>query len=267
MADEILKGIKNDAVAALVALGYSSTDALNTVNAVEIKEDFNVEDVLKANLYQAPIITEPKYTSAECAQIFYNARAMVIGDSTAEGLVAYGALYDTNVTWTRGRTIQYMTADLEKAINYQPNHLFLSYGANDLLSWCGNVEGYIGAYEKSISYIKSVLPNTKLYKVANSNEIKLDKASILTVIQDDKIEEFDIKILKINNNNNITKNILFEVTDEKLLNSSGGIVQGMSGSPIIQNNKIIGAITHVVVEDPTKGYGIFITNMLEEAEN
>lgn len=122
-----------------------------------------LENLIKANLYEAPIITEPKYTSAECADKFYNARAMVIGDSTAEGLVAYGALYDANVIWTRGRTIQYMTADLEKAINYQPDHLFLSYGANDLLSWRGNVEGYIGAYEKSITYIRSVLPNTKLY--------------------------------------------------------------------------------------------------------
>ena len=147
----------------LVKIMYLNIDKLNFNLVQALNYTLPVKDVLKANLYQAPIITEPKYTSAECAQIFYNARAMVIGDSTAEGLVAYGALYDTNVTWTRGRTIQYMTADLEKAINYQPNHLFLSYGANDLLSWCGNVEGYIGAYEKSISYIKSVLPNTKLY--------------------------------------------------------------------------------------------------------
>ena len=65
----------------------------------------------------------------------------------------------------------------------------------------------------------------------------------------------------------MAKNILFEVTEKKLLNISGGIVQGMSGSPIIQNNMIIGAVTHVVVDDCTKGYGIFITNMLEEAEN
>ena len=63
------------------------------------------------------------------------------------------------------------------------------------------------------------------------------------------------------------KNILFEVTDEKLLNATGGIVQGMSGSPIIQNDFIIGAVTHVVVDDCKKGYGIFIESMLEEAEN
>ena len=60
---------------------------------------------------------------------------------------------------------------------------------------------------------------------------------------------------------------IFEVTDKNLLDLTGGIVQGMSGSPIIQGNYIIGAVTHVVVDDPTKGYGIFITKMLEEAEN
>lgn len=64
----------------------------------------------------------------------------------------------------------------------------------------------------------------------------------------------------------VKKNILFEVIDQSLLKKTGGIVQGMSGSPIIQNNKIIGAVTHVVVNSPNKGIGIFITNMLEEAE-
>lgn len=81
-----------------------------------------------------------------------------------------------------------------------------------------------------------------------------------------KVEFFDINIIKINNSQS-TKNILFEITDKNLLNKTNGIVQGMSGSPIIQNDKIIGAVTHVVVDNPTKGYGIFITNMLEEAEN
>lgn len=113
----------------------------------------------------------------------------------------------------------------------------------------------------------TTLPNTKLYKVAKPNEIKLGKATILTVVKNQEVETFDINILKVSSNNKQTKNILFEVTDENLLNISGGIVQGMSGSPIIQNDMIIGAVTHVVIDDCTKGYGIFITNMLEEAEN
>ena len=111
------------------------------------------------------------------------------------------------------------------------------------------------------------LPNGKQYKVSNKKDITLGDASILTVISGENVEEFKINILKVMQNEKSKTNILFEVTDERLLESAGGIVQGMSGSPIIQNNMIIGAVTHVVVDDCRKGYGIFIENMLEEAEN
>ena len=110
------------------------------------------------------------------------------------------------------------------------------------------------------------LPTSKTYKVAKPSEINTGSAKILTVVDGDIPEFFDINILKINNNSN-TKNILFEVTDTKLLDLAGGIVQGMSGSPIIQDDKIVGAVNFVVVDRTNKGYGIFITNMLEEAEN
>ena len=119
--------------------------------------------------------------------------------------------------------------------------------------------GVFGTYTKS-------LPNSKLYKVASPSEIKQGSAKILTVISENKIEEFDINIIRINENSS-SKNILFEVTDEHLLEKTGGIVQGMSGSPIIQGDNIIGAVNFVLVDSPDKGYGIFITNMLEEAEN
>ena len=111
----------------------------------------------------------------------------------------------------------------------------------------------------------SELPNKKYYKVAKPNEIEIGEAKIYTVLDGNEIKEYTINILKINNDD--TKNILFEITDKELLEKTGGIIQGMSGSPIIQNDKIIGAVTHVVVDKPTKGYGIFITKMLEEAEN
>ena len=112
----------------------------------------------------------------------------------------------------------------------------------------------------------TALPNMKLYKVAQPSEVKTGKAQILTVIEGEKVEAFDIQILKVNNNSN-TKNILFEVTDEALLAKTGGIIQGMSGSPIIQGDNIVGAVNFVVVDKTNRGYGIFITKMLEEAEN
>lgn len=90
---------------------------------------------------------------------------------------------------------------------------------------------------------------------------------MLTVLNNQEVQQYTINILKISESKDKTKNLLFEITDQNLLEQTGGIVQGMSGSPIIQNEYIIGAVTHVVVDNPTKGYGILITNMLEEAEN
>ena len=121
-------------------------------------------------------------------------------------------------------------------------------------------KGIFGTYQEKI-------PEKKLYKVALPSEIKIGEAKILTVLDKEEIKEYKINILKISETKEKTKNLLFEITDEELLEKTGGIIQGMSGSPIIQNEKIIGAVTHVVVDNPEKGYGIFITNMLEEAEN
>lgn len=121
-------------------------------------------------------------------------------------------------------------------------------------------EGIFGNY-------LSDLPIKKLYKVGERDDVKKGSARILTVLNNNVVNEYDINILKIFDKEADTKNLLFEITDEELISKTGGIVQGMSGSPIIQGDYIIGAVTHVVVDDPTKGYGIFITNMLEEAEN
>ena len=104
--------------------------------------------------------------------------------------------------------------------------------------------------------------------MAWQNQIEKGDAYILTTIDGDKVEKFDIRITEINRQTEPdSKSMEIEVTDEKLLASCGGIVQGMSGSPIIQNNRIVGAVTHVFVNNPTKGYGIFVEWMIEEAEN
>lgn len=118
-----------------------------------------------------------------------------------------------------------------------------------------------GIYGK---YIKE-LDDNNLISVATPDEIKLGPAKIYTVLNGNDVEEYTINIIKINNNTP-TKNILFEITDKNLLEKANGVIKGMSGSPIVQNNKIIGAVTHAIVNDNLKGYGIFITTMLEEGE-
>lgn len=104
-------------------------------------------------------------------------------------------------------------------------------------------------------------------KIGYQDEIQKGPAYILTTIDGNTLEQFEIEIEKINHQSRPgTKGMIIRVTDERLLSKSGGIVQGMSGSPILQNGKIVGAVTHVLVNDPQRGYGIFIEWMLKEAE-
>jgi stage IV sporulation protein B len=101
------------------------------------------------------------------------------------------------------------------------------------------------------------------YPVGVRANIREGPATILSNIDGKNIEEYDIVIQKVSRQNlNGSKGMIIKITDEKLLNATGGIVQGMSGSPVIQDGKIIGAVTHVLVNDPTRGYGIFIETML-----
>ncbi|BBB92930.1 MAG TPA: SpoIVB peptidase [Methylomusa anaerophila] len=102
--------------------------------------------------------------------------------------------------------------------------------------------------------------------VASMSQIQLGPAEMLTVVDGQTIEEFSIEIQKINMQDAPeSKGLVIKVTDPKLIEKTGGIVQGMSGSPIIQNGKIVGAVTHVFVHDPTSGYGCFIDWMLMES--
>lgn len=103
----------------------------------------------------------------------------------------------------------------------------------------------------------------QLVKVGNSKDIKLGSAYILFEDKDRNISTYDIEIEEIFKNEKGDKDMLIQVTDKDLINLTGGIVQGMSGAPIIQDNKIIGAITHVSKDNTKKGYGIFIDEMIE----
>jgi stage IV sporulation protein B len=118
--------------------------------------------------------------------------------------------------------------------------------------------GIYGTYKDDYNNLEKI-------SIANKDEVKIGKAEIYTVIDGENIEKFDIEITKINENSDI-KNITFDIIDEKLINSTGGVVQGMSGSPIVQNGKLVGAVTHVITDNVKSGYGLFIITMLEESE-
>jgi stage IV sporulation protein B len=161
-----------------------------------------------------------------------------------------GKIYNSNVT------------SVEKSVRGEPGAKNANTNSNDVFGDVkeNKVSGIFGNYTKEIN-------KDNLYKVAVYEDIKLGEAKIITVIEGTLKKEYSINILKVNNDKTDNKNILFEITDSNLINKTGGIVQGMSGSPIIQGNNIIGAVTNVVVNNPKRGYGILITTMLEEGEN
>ena len=115
-------------------------------------------------------------------------------------------------------------------------------------------------------YIENI-PKKDTMKVASLEEVNLGEAYIYTNVEGNEVKTYKINITSINKSKiKTSKSISFKIEDSDLLSKTGGIIQGMSGSPIIQNNKIIGAVTHVVVSTPIEGYGVFIKTMLEEGE-
>lgn len=103
----------------------------------------------------------------------------------------------------------------------------------------------------------------RMIPIATPSEIKTGPAQIISTVDENEPQEYDIEIKKIYTNTADNRNLIIKVTDKSLIEKTGGIVQGMSGSPIIQNGMLIGAVTHVFVDNATEGYGIFAQNMLE----
>ena len=128
-----------------------------------------------------------------------------------------------------------------------------------------NSNGIYGTFSGDNSYFRG----RQEVLVASKNEIKLGDAKVVCTVDEDNIpKEYDIEIVKIADNPNVSsKGMIIKVTDDELLEKTGGIIQGMSGSPILQDGKLIGAVTHVYLSDPTKGYAIFAETMIKELKS
>lgn len=111
----------------------------------------------------------------------------------------------------------------------------------------------------------SQIDDNNLVEVKKLSDVKLGKAYIRTVIKGEEVKDYEIEITNINNNSKL-KSITFKIVDEELLDKTGGVVQGMSGSPIMQDGYLIGAVTHVLVDNVTQGYGVSIITMLSEGD-
>lgn len=149
--------------------------------------------------------------------------------------------------------------DIKKGVKGTPGELRGAFESGNIIGRaCLNCScGIYGDLSKDFDTSKLI----KLDK-GSIDEVKIGKAYIYTTLRGNEVAKYNISIVKVDKSNKDNRNFVIKIDDDKLIEESGGIVQGMSGSPIVQNGKLIGAVTHVFINDPTRGYGIGIDNML-----
>ena len=172
----------------------------------------------------------------------------VVGENKKELAISDGKVYECNIIGV-SKGVRGRAGELRGAFLSDKN-----FGNADKLCTCG----IFGQINTDFSY------NGLQKVVADSSTVLPGVAYIYSTINGTIPERYEIEIVKVDKNNRENKNFVVKISDETLLEETGGIVQGMSGSPILQNGKMVGAITHVFLNDPTRGYGIDITKMLNE---
>ncbi len=165
-----------------------------------------------------------------------------------------------------GEIIESRITQIHRGESGAPGELIGQFGADSESLGSIDTNGACGIYGDAFEDMICPLYPQGL-PILSGDEVQVGSAQILTTLDDSGIHAYNCEITKVSRQSGQTqRNLILRITDEELLQKTGGIVQGMSGSPIIQDGKIVGAVTHVFVNDPTSGYGIFIENMLEAAE-
>lgn len=161
-----------------------------------------------------------------------------------------------------GEAIKATVSKIEKSTRGTTGSLECDFTNQTLGKLLSNTDcGIYGAYAE-------ISECAKEYPVAAIQEVKKGKATLISTVEKGQPKKYEIEITHIGfNENNREKNMIVKVTDKDLIDKTGGIVQGMSGSPIIQNGKLVGALTHVIVGNPQKGYAVFAQTMAEESNN
>nr|WP_243207126.1 SpoIVB peptidase [Mediterraneibacter hominis] len=260
--------------------GFNNQEIHNKKELLKALENLDDEEVvltLRRDEEQLDVKIEPVESSPNEYKLGIWVRDNVQGLGTITFLnekSRFGALghgihdADTNVLMNIADGSLYKTSiqSIKKGENGIPGSMegiIVYNGYNRLGTIDKNTDaGIYGTVDKIDDVFQEQIP----IETAAKEEIEIGKATMRCFV-DNQIQEYDIEVTDIDTSEKeINKGLVIQVTDEALLEKTGGIIQGMSGSPIIQNGRLIGAVTHVFVQDSTKGYGIFIENMLKEAE-
>ena len=261
--------------------GFKIGDIIRKVNDIEVNNIDDLSKIIKENKeYKFNIIRNNKEIELslklEEENNIYKTGLFVKDTILGSGTMSYidpetkifGSLGHEILETTTSKKFEINEGNIYKAevktitknTNNKPGEKNASINNNEVIGeiYSNEINGIYGIYTAEIN-------KDNLYEIAKPYEIKQGEAYIETVIEKTKVEKFKINIETIDEGD-LTKNIKFTITDNKLIEKTGGVIQGMSGSPIIQNNKIIGAVNYVILNEKNKGYGIFITTMLEEGD-
>lgn len=163
----------------------------------------------------------------------------------------------------RGEIMRSTVTDIIKGCAGKPGEIC---GSFDISGICGSIKkntscGIFGELSLGKPSTENAVP------MGTENDVALGKATILSTVSGTDTQEFEIEIVRVYRNDEANRSMMIKITDPELLERTGGIVQGMSGSPILQNGKLIGAVTHVMINDPTCGFGVTVEKMLRENDN
>ena len=262
--------------------GIKTGDIIDKINGVEVNSTTDINDILAETYkkYNATIIRDGESITLDInPAVDLTTGAKRLGILVKDSLNGVGTVtyidkannkfaslghpvtdLKNNLVEIHGGTVYgCMIYDVKKGVKGTPGELRGAFESGNILGKavinCGC--GIYGDLSKNYD-------TSKLIKIekASIDEVKMGKACIYTTLRGNEPKKYDISIVKADKHNKDNRNFVIKIDDEELLEKSGGIVQGMSGSPIIQNGKLIGAVTHVFVNDPTRGYGIAIDNML-----
>ncbi len=262
--------------------GIKTGDVIDKINGKEVNKASDINSILAESFkkYQITVIRDGELINLDCQPATEltsgGKRLGVLVKDTVNGIgtITYidkankkfaslghpvadlkGSLVDINGGTVYGCVVY----EVKRGIKGNPGELRGAFESNNII---GKAKincpcGIYGDLSDGFDY-------SKLIKVEKGsiNDVKIGKACIYTTVQGIDTKKYDISIVKVDKNNKDNRNFVIKIEDDELIEKSGGIVQGMSGSPIVQNGKIIGAVTHVFINDPTRGYGIDIDKML-----
>lgn len=264
--------------------GIEKGDIIVSINSTKVTSSTQVEEILNDNSgdeYKIVVKRDGNYKTFSLSPVYSPSTGSYkvgiwVRDSTAGiGTVTFynpsnssiAALghpitdVDTNeiMPILNGEAVKANVTKVYKSSNGEAGSICCDFTNEVIASLTSNsTSGVYGKYDM-------ITDDSRLYRVATAQEVEKGEAQILCTVDDTGPQFYSVEITKVSYRNGEEKNMVIKVTDETLIEKTGGIVQGMSGSPIIQNGKLVGALTHVIVDNPEKGYAIFAQTMLEDS--